>query len=216
MLSRCLPRSMLGKGLHSKLRFWGAGVRLFLSGCHRVPGQAERRRRILNRVFLGAFLSGVALFAGAGATAGAEDGASSLSQPSQIGARIARCWQAPRSSPPQVIEVTVRLSFSRAGAVIGEPRVTYIHAPAEPGFREKIRGSILAAIKACTPLNFAPSLGAGIAGRMLAIKFRWQPPQGMTTSLEAPGTRGSAMGTAQNGHRHSEIEDSAIGPEPRR
>jgi hypothetical protein len=108
----------------------------------------------------------------------AEASAPQVNLPSQIGERIVECWQAPQSD--QVIEVTVRLSFSSAGAVIGEPRITYIRAPAGPGFREKIAASILAAIRACTPLPFTPSLGAAIAGRMFAIRF---------SSLTASGKR---------------------------
>ena len=99
-----------------------------------------------------------------------------INLPSQIGERLARCWQAPRIEPPQIIEVTVRLSFSRTGAVIGEPRVTYIRAPIE--MRERIANSIFRAIKACTPLPFTPALGAAIAGRMFAIRFNSLPISG--------------------------------------
>jgi hypothetical protein len=76
-----------------------------------------------------------------------------------------------------VIEVTIRLSFSCDGAVIGVPRVTYISA-AETELRKKVSASILAAVKACTPLAFTPSLGAAIAGRMLAIRLRSVPLSG--------------------------------------
>ena len=101
-----------------------------------------------------------------------------INLPRQIGERLAQCWQAPQTDPPQVIEVTVRLSFSRTGAVIGEPRVTYIRAPAETGLKEKITSSLLSAIKACTPLPFTPALGAAIAGRMFAIRFNSLPLSG--------------------------------------
>ncbi len=82
------------------------------------------------------------------------------------------------AGPSEAIEVTVRLSFSRAGAVIGEPRVTYVHSPATVGLREKIAASVLAAIKTCTPLPFTPALGAAIAGRMFSIRFRTLPDSG--------------------------------------
>lgn len=98
-----------------------------------------------------------------------------LNLPGQIGGRIAQCWKAPQTQAAQVIEVTVRLSFSGAGVPIGEPRVVYVRAPEEPGLREKIVASILAAVRACTPLPFTPSLGAAIAGRMLAIRLRSLP-----------------------------------------
>ncbi len=76
-----------------------------------------------------------------------------------------------------MIEVTVRLSFNRAGVVIGEPRVTYIRAR-EQALRERIASSVFAAIKACTPLPFTPSLGAAIAGRMFVIRFNSLPLSG--------------------------------------
>jgi hypothetical protein len=101
-----------------------------------------------------------------------------LNLPGQIGGRIAQCWKAPRTQAARVIEVTVRLSFSSAGVPIGEPRVVYIRAPVEPGLREKIAASVLAAVKTCTPLPFTPSLGGAIAGRMLAIRFRSLPLSG--------------------------------------
>jgi hypothetical protein len=118
------------------------------------------------------------LFAGNLPEAAAQSGEPELHLPSQIGGRIARCWKAPQTQATQVIEVTVRLSFSSAGVPIGGPRVVYIRAPAEPGLREKIMASIFAAVKTCTPLPFTPSLGAAIAGRMLAIRFRSLPLSG--------------------------------------
>ena len=105
----------------------------------------------------------------------AQGDATPLNLPGQIGGRIAQCWKAPRTGSGQIIEVTVRLRFSSAGVVIGEPRTVYVHAPAEPGLRDKIAASILAAIKECTPLPFTPSLGAAITGRMLSIRFRSLP-----------------------------------------
>ena len=67
----------------------------------------------------------------------------------------------------------MRLSFSRSGALIGVPRITYIRGPAV--LREAIASSALTAVKTCTPLAFTPELGAAIAGRMLAIRLRALP-----------------------------------------
>ena len=39
-------------------------------------------------------------------------------------------------------------------------------------------GSATGRIKACTPLPFTPSLGAAIAGRMMAIRFNARPLTG--------------------------------------
>ena len=129
------------------------------------------------RLFAG-LLCCYALACGASSGVLAESSLPPVNLPRDIAERIAQCWAAPRTDPPQMIEVTVRLSFSRAGSVIGEPRVTYVHAPAVAGLREKITASVLAAIKACTPLPFTPSLGAAIAGRMLAIRICSLPLSG--------------------------------------
>jgi len=101
-----------------------------------------------------------------------------INLPGQISSQIVRCWTPPQTDTPQAIEVTVRLSFSRAGAVIGVPRATFVKAPAEPGLRQLVVASILAAVKACTPLNFTPSLGAAIAGQIFAIRFMSLPVTG--------------------------------------
>jgi hypothetical protein len=120
----------------------------------------------------------LAIFLAGAAGASAQSSATPLNSISQIGGRLAECWHAPQTGSPQIIEVTVRLRFSRNGAVTGEPRTAFIRADSVPGLREKINASIIAAIKACTPLSFTPSLGAAVAGRMLAIRFRSLPLSG--------------------------------------
>ncbi|HWJ18045.1 MAG TPA: hypothetical protein VNR65_04870 [Geobacterales bacterium] len=108
----------------------------------------------------------------------ANENAPPVNLPAQIGERIAQCWHAPQTDPPQVIEVTVRLSFSRTGTLIGEPRVVYVRAAKQAGLREKVVNSVIAAIKACTPLPFTPALGAAIAGRIFAIRLNSLPLTG--------------------------------------
>ncbi len=125
-----------------------------------------------------AMLVAVALTITGAARAQSEGDESPINLPGQISSRIVRCWTPPQTDTPQAIEVTVRLSFSRAGAVIGVPRVTFVNASAEPGLRQLVAASILAAVKACTPLKFTPSLGAAIAGQIFAIRFMSLPVTG--------------------------------------
>ncbi|MGB8738552.1 MAG: hypothetical protein WCD20_20915 [Rhodomicrobium sp.] len=120
----------------------------------------------------------LAVFLSAAAAASAQSSAPRLNSIDQIGSRLAQCWHAPQTDAFQIVEVTVRIRFSREGTVMGEPRTTYIHAGSMPGLRAEINASILEAIKACTPLPFTHSLGAAIAGRMLAIRFRSVPLSG--------------------------------------
>ncbi len=101
-----------------------------------------------------------------------------LNRPSEIGEWIVKCWRAPGAEPPQTIEATVRVRFSRSGAVIGEPRVVYVKPAGKPALKEEIAKSALAAVKACTPLPVSEKLGASIAGRMFAIRLNSLPVTG--------------------------------------
>jgi hypothetical protein len=101
-----------------------------------------------------------------------------LNKPAQIGEWIVKCWQAPSTEPPQTVEATIRVRFSRTGAVIGEPRVVYVKPAGKAALKEEISKSVLAAVKACTPLPISEKLGASIAGRMLAIRLNSLPVTG--------------------------------------
>jgi len=137
----------------------------------------ERRSLLfLTQLTAGILCCGLFTFSGS-VVAIAKDEAP-INLPAEIGERISQCWHVPRTDPQQIIEVTVRLSFSRTGAVIGEPRISYVRAPVQAALKEHIAKSILAAIKACTPLPFTPALGAAIAGRVLAIRFNSLPLTG--------------------------------------
>ena len=138
----------------------------------------DRQRSWLLSAFIAGLLYVCLACAGGGCAASQSQMRAPIGSLSQIGERLAQCWQAPQIEPPQIIEVTVRLSFSRTGAVIGQPRVVYIRAPAQAGLREKIAMSVLAAIKACTPLPFAPAFGASVAGRIFAIRLNSLPLTG--------------------------------------
>ncbi len=111
-----------------------------------------------------------------GGAALAQNQSAPVTLPGQIGGRLSKCWIPPGTEPAELVEVTIRLSFSRAGAIIGEPRVVYIRGPAR--LKERIAASALAAVKACSPLPFTPALGAAIAGRIFAIRLRLLPVSG--------------------------------------
>ncbi len=91
-----------------------------------------------------------------------------LQLPREVARRLLECWNPPTGKTG---EITVRVQFSRSGAVIGEPRVSYIKA--DPGFgeRDELAASIRKAIADCTPLRFTPAFGAAIAGYPFAIRF---------------------------------------------
>ena len=90
----------------------------------------------------------------------------SLSRARQVGEHLAACWRPPAAGA----EVTVRVSFNRAGQVIGGPRVTYVKQVGGVG-RAEITRSIDQAFARCLPLRFTPDLGSAIAGRPFALRF---------------------------------------------
>src|SRR4029077_11056386 len=84
-----------------------------------------------------------------------------------IATGLAACWRPPHDDD----QVTVRVSFTRDGAVIGEPRVVYARSSAGAVDDAGLAQSMLAAVRDCTPLHFSARLGSAIAGQVLDIHF---------------------------------------------
>jgi hypothetical protein len=84
-----------------------------------------------------------------------------------IATGIAACWRPPHDND----QVTVRASFTRDGAVIGEPRIVFVQAGGGRADDPALADSMKAAIRDCTPLHFSAQLGSAIAGQVLDIRF---------------------------------------------
>jgi hypothetical protein len=84
-----------------------------------------------------------------------------------IATGIAACWRPPHNDD----QVTVRLSFTRDGAVIGDPRIVYARSSGGAADDSGLAQSMLSAIRECTPLHFSTQLGSAIAGQVLDIRF---------------------------------------------
>jgi hypothetical protein len=84
-----------------------------------------------------------------------------------IATGIARCWR-PLHDDDQV---TVRVSFTRDGAPIGEPRIVFVQSSSGRADDAALADSMIAAIRECTPLHFSARLGSAIAGQVLDIRF---------------------------------------------
>jgi hypothetical protein len=84
-----------------------------------------------------------------------------------IATGIAACWRPPHDDD----QVTVRVSFTRDGAVIGEPRIVFAQSSGGRADDAALAQSMIAAIRDCTPLHFSARLGAAIAGQVLDIRF---------------------------------------------
>jgi hypothetical protein len=80
---------------------------------------------------------------------------------------LAACWRPPHDDD----QVTVSISFTREGAVIGEPRIVFVRSSGGRADDAALADSMMAAIRDCTPLRFSARLGAAIAGHVLAIRF---------------------------------------------
>jgi len=84
-----------------------------------------------------------------------------------IATGIAACWRPPHDND----QVTVRLSFTREGAVIDRPRIVFARSSGGRADDSALARSMLKAIQECTPLHFSAQLGSAIAGQVLDIRF---------------------------------------------
>ncbi len=93
-----------------------------------------------------------------------------IDRPKQAAQQLATCWAPPVPDQGDTVEVTLRFGFNRIGEVLWPPRVTYVKA-GQGMSAEEVRESILAAVKACTPLHFTNSMAANMPGYPLAVRF---------------------------------------------
>jgi hypothetical protein len=84
-----------------------------------------------------------------------------------IATGIAACWRPPHDDD----QVTVRASFTREGAVIGEPRIVFVQSSGGRADDPVLADSMKVAVRDCTPLHFSARLGSAIAGQVLDIRF---------------------------------------------
>jgi hypothetical protein len=86
-------------------------------------------------------------------------------------AALRSCWSPPAQSARQGMQMTVRFSFKRTGAMIGAPRMTYATAGVSADTRATYLKAINASLDACMPLKFTDDLGGALAGRPIAIRY---------------------------------------------
>jgi len=85
--------------------------------------------------------------------------------------RLHQCWKAPPRSQARPMDITVRVSFNRDGAILGRPRIAYETEGASDNDRLAYRIAAMEALQRCTPLPFSEGLGGAVAGRPFAIRF---------------------------------------------
>ena len=77
-----------------------------------------------------------------------------------------------RRSKARPIDITVVVSFNRAGNILGHPRITYESAEASDNDRLQYRVAVMEALQRCTPMPFTDAMAGAAAGRPFAIQFR--------------------------------------------
>jgi hypothetical protein len=110
--------------------------------------------------------------------------AAAPAQPAQVNTirdvyeRLRTCWKPPPLAHPD-IDITVIVSFNRAGQILGHPRITYESEQADDNDRLMYRVAVMEALQRCTPMPFTEGMGGAVAGRPFAIQFhnRKIPPK---------------------------------------
>jgi hypothetical protein len=106
-------------------------------------------------------------------------------QPAQVDnirdvfAKLRTCWKPPPASRANPIDITVIVSFNRAGEILGRPRITYESEQATDNDRLEYRVAVMEALQHCTPMPFTEGMAGAVAGRPFAVRFRNRnlPPQ---------------------------------------
>ncbi|MBR1127773.1 hypothetical protein [Bradyrhizobium iriomotense] len=82
------------------------------------------------------------------------------------------CWKPPPPAKARPLDITVVVSFNRAGNILGHPRITYESAEASDNDRLQYRIAVMEALQRCTPMPFTETMAGAAAGRPFAIQFR--------------------------------------------
>lgn len=114
------------------------------------------------------FAAAVLLFGACGASA--EDAPVNTIQ--DVFQHLRTCWKPPPASKARPIDITVVVSFNRAGNILGHPRITYESAEASDNDRLQYRIAVMEALQRCTPMPFTDAMAGAAAGRPFAIQFR--------------------------------------------
>src|ERR1700709_1953559 len=91
--------------------------------------------------------------------------------------RLRGCWQPPPVSRANAIDITVIVSFNRAGEILGRPRITYESEQATENDRLQYRVAVMETLQRCTPMPFPESMAGAVAGPPFAIQFHQRKPQ---------------------------------------
>jgi hypothetical protein len=87
-------------------------------------------------------------------------------------AALRACWTPPHQDEARGgMQMSVRFSFKRSGAMFGAPQVTYATPDVPTEVRKTYLAAITTSLDACTPLSLSDGLGGALAGRPIMIRF---------------------------------------------
>jgi hypothetical protein len=99
--------------------------------------------------------------------------------------RLYRCWRPPPLSRANAMDITVIVSFNRAGQILGKPRITFESAEASDNDRLEYRVAVMEALQRCTPMPFTESMAGAAAGHPFWIRFHNSSPKPQPTEKRA-------------------------------
>jgi hypothetical protein len=91
--------------------------------------------------------------------------------------RLGTCWKPPVGGGVNPMDITVIVSFNRAGEILGKPKITYESAQATDYDRLAYRVAVMETLQRCTPMPFTESMAGAVAGRPFAVQFRGVKPE---------------------------------------
>ena len=95
----------------------------------------------------------------------------------EVFAKLRTCWKPPPASRANPgIDITVIVSFNRAGDILGHPKITYESEQATDNDRLAYRVAVMEALQRCTPMPFTEGMGGAVAGRPFAVRFQIRKP----------------------------------------
>ena len=87
-------------------------------------------------------------------------------------AALRACWQPPPVGEARAdMQITVKISFKRSGALFAAPTVTFATSGIPADVRELYRKAVADSLNACTPFNFTDALGGAVAGRPILVRY---------------------------------------------
>ena len=105
-------------------------------------------------------------------TTGAAAQAHQVNTNQDVFRHLRTCWKPPSPARARPLDITVVVSFNRAGNILGHPRISYESAEASDNDRLQYRIAVMEALQRCTPVPFTDAMAGAAAGRPFAIQFR--------------------------------------------